>query len=277
MGVLNVTPDSFSDGGLYADENAAVRRGIELARLGADIVDVGGESTRPGAKRVPVDQEQARVIPVIRALAEQGVRVSVDTMNASTALAAATAGAQLINDVSGGLADSAMVDVVIATGLPYVVTHWRGHSTDMDAHATYTDAAREVREELFARVGELIVRGVDSSRLIIDPGLGFAKASAHNWQVLAHLQEFERLGLPVLIGASRKRFVAELLPAGAPVVDRDVPTAMISALAAQAGVWGVRVHDVPSTRLALDVVAAWSAGREPDGGGQAAVSVKVGV
>ncbi len=264
MGVLNVTPDSFSDGGLYADQNDAVRHGIELARQGADIVDVGGESTRPGAHRVPIDEEQARVIPVVRALAERGVRVSVDTMNASTALAAAAAGAQLINDVSGGLADPAMVDAVIATGLPYVVTHWRGHSTEMDAHATYADAAREVREELFARVGELIVRGVDSSRLIVDPGLGFAKASVHNWQVLAHLDEFEQLGLPVLIGASRKRFVADLLPAGAPATDRDAPTAIISALAAQAGVWGVRVHDVPSTRLALDIVEAWAAGRGQD-------------
>ncbi|HEY5221711.1 MAG TPA: dihydropteroate synthase [Microbacteriaceae bacterium] len=273
MGVLNVTPDSFSDGGLYADETAAVRHGIELARQGADIVDVGGESTRPGAQRVPVDVEQARVIPVIEALAGQGIRVSVDTMNASTALAAAAVGAQLINDVSGGLADPAMVDAVIATGLPYVVTHWRGHSTEMDAHATYTDAAREVREELFARVGELIVRGVDASRLIVDPGLGFAKASAHNWQVLAHLQEFEQLGLPVLIGASRKRFVADLLPAGAPVEDRDVPTAMISALAAQAGVWGVRVHDVPNTRLALDIVEAWAGGR--GGSESAAASVKM--
>jgi dihydropteroate synthase len=264
MGVLNVTPDSFSDGGLYENEDAAVRHGVELTRQGADIIDVGGESTRPGAQRVPIEREQERVIPVIRALAEHGIRVSVDTMNAATALAAAQAGAQLINDVSGSLADPGMVDAVIATGLPYVVTHWRGHSTEMDAHANYTHAAREVREELFARVGELVVRGVDPSRLIIDPGLGFAKASAHNWQVLAHLADFEQLGLPVLIGASRKRFVGKLLPAGAPAVSRDVPTAIISALAAQAGVWGVRVHDVAATRLALDVVEAWAAGRSDE-------------
>jgi dihydropteroate synthase len=261
IGVLNVTPDSFSDGGLYADQDAAIQHGTDLAEQGADIVDVGGESTRPGAQRVPADREQERVIPVVRALAERGIRVSIDTMNAETALAAADAGVQLINDVSGGLADEAMTDAVIQSGLPYIVSHWRGHSVHMDDHATYADAAREVRDELFARVGELIVRGVDGSRVIIDPGLGFAKKSEHNWQVLAHLAEFEQLGLPVLIGASRKRFVADLLPAGAPLQERDSVTAIISALAAQAGVWGVRVHDVASTRRALDVVDAWQGGR----------------
>jgi len=154
-----------------------------------------------------------------------------------------------------------MTDAVIASGVLYIVGHWHGHSIEMDDHATYTDTAREVRDELFARVGELIVRGVDASRVIIDPGLGFAKKSEHNWQVLAHLAEFEQLGVPVLIGASRKRFVADLLGPDATIRDRDVPTAVISALAAQAGVWGVRVHDVPSTRLALDVVDAWRAAR----------------
>jgi dihydropteroate synthase len=271
VGVLNVTPDSFSDGGLYEEQEAAVQHGVDLVEQGADIVDVGGESTRPGAQRVPEVQEQQRVIPVVRELADRGIRVSIDTMNASTALAAAEAGAQLINDVSGGLADDAMTDAVIASGLPYIVSHWRGHSTHMDDHATYEDAAREVREELFARVGELIVRGVESSRMIIDPGLGFAKKSVHNWQVLAHLAEFEQLGLPVLVGASRKRFVADVLPPGATLDDRDAVTAIISALAAQAGVWGVRVHDVASTRRALDVVDAWSAGR----GGAWDVSTKM--
>jgi dihydropteroate synthase len=269
MGVLNVTPDSFSDGGLYADVDAAIAHGVLLAEQGADIVDVGGESTRPGAQRVSVEGEQERVIPVIRALAERGIRVSVDTMNAATALEAASAGAHIINDVSGGLADPDMVDAVIQTGLPYVVTHWRGHSTEMDDLAQYTDAAREVRDELFARAGELIVRGVDPSRLIIDPGLGFAKKGQHNWQVLGHLDALLEFGLPVLIGASRKRFVADLVESDSPVEDRDAPTAIISALAAQAGVWGVRVHDVPATRLALDVVDAWAAGRNRTEAGQA--------
>lgn len=265
IGVLNVTPDSFSDGGLYFDPDAAIAHGLLLADQGADIIDVGGESTRPGAQRVSVEGEQERVIPVIRALVERGIRVSIDTMNAATALEAAAAGAHIINDVSGGLADPNMVEAVIATGLPYVVTHWRGHSTEMDDLAQYTDASREVRDELFARVGELVVRGVDPSRLIMDPGLGFAKKSQHNWQVLAHLDEFQKLGLPLLIGASRKRFVADLVDAGSPMEDRDAPTAIISALAAQMGVWGVRVHDVLATRLALDVVDAWASGRGDSG------------
>jgi dihydropteroate synthase len=206
-------------------------------------------------------EEQERVIPVVSALAERGVEVSIDTMNAETALAAAGAGARMINDVSGGLADPAMVEVVIGTGLTYIVQHWRGPSETMDAQAAYTHAAREVRSELFGRVAELAELGVQPGRLIIDPGLGFSKKAEHNWQVLAHLADFRELGLPVLIGASRKRFLGALLPEDAPVTDRDAPTAVISALAAQAGVWGVRVHDVAGTRLALDVAEAWQAGR----------------
>jgi dihydropteroate synthase len=262
MGVLNVTPDSFSDGGRFVETDVAIQHALDLVEQGADLIDVGGESTRPGAVRVGADEEQARAIPVIRGLAERGVEVSIDTMNAETALAAAEAGASMINDVSGGLADPAMVGVVIRTGLTYIVQHWRGQSETMDAQATYTHAAREVRKELFGRVAELAELGVEPGRLIIDPGLGFAKNAEHNWQVLAHLPEFRELGLPVLIGASRKRFLGALLPEGAPVTDRDAPTAVISALAAQAGVWGVRVHDVSSTRLALDVVEAWQAGRD---------------
>lgn len=260
MGVLNVTPDSFSDGGLYVETDAAIRHALELVEQGADMIDVGGESTRPGAVRVGAVEEQRRVLPVIRELADHGIRVSVDTMHAATALAAAKAGAAIINDVSGGLGDPAMVDAVIETGLPFIVSHWRGPSDTMNELAHYTDAAREVRAELFNRVGELVVLGVHPDNVIIDPGLGFAKNGAHNWQVLAHLDSFLTLGVPVLVGASRKRFVGELLPARTPIAARDAPTAIISALAAQVGAWGVRVHDVASTRAALDVVDAWQAG-----------------
>lgn len=260
MGVLNVTPDSFSDGGLYVETDAAIRHALELVEQGADMIDVGGESTRPGAVRVGAVEEQRRVLPVIRELADHGIRVSVDTMHAATALAAAKAGAAIINDVSGGLGDPAMVDAVIETGLPFIVSHWRGPSDTMNELAHYTNAAREVRAELFNRVGELVVLGVHPDNVIIDPGLGFAKNGAHNWQVLAHLDSFLTLGVPVLVGASRKRFVGELLPARTPIAARDAPTAIISALAAQVGAWGVRVHDVASTRAALDVVDAWQAG-----------------
>lgn len=260
MGVLNVTPDSFSDGGLYVETDAAVRHALQLVEQGADIIDVGGESTRPGAVRVGPQEEQRRVLPVIRELAGHGIRVSIDTMHAQTALAAATAGATILNDVSGGLADPAMVEVAIETGLPFIVMHWRGQSDTMNELAVYADAAAEVRTELFNRAAELVVLGVRPEHLIIDPGLGFAKDGEHNWQVLGHLHEFLALGIPLLVGASRKRFVGELLPHGAPVTARDAPTAVISALAAQAGAWGVRVHDVATTRAALDVVDAWQAG-----------------
>ena len=260
MGVLNVTPDSFSDGGQYAQTDAAIRHALELVEQGADIVDVGGESTRPGALPVGVGEEQRRVLPVVRELADRGIRVSVDTMHADTARLVAQAGAAILNDVSGGLADPEMVDVALETGLPFIVMHWRGQSRDMNALATYADAAVQVRDELFARVDDLIARGMPADQMILDPGLGFAKNGAHNWQVLAHLDSFLERGLPVLVGASRKRFLAGLLPPDAPITDRDAPTAVISALAAQAGVWGVRVHNVAATRAALDVVDAWNAG-----------------
>ncbi|WP_029947685.1 dihydropteroate synthase [Leifsonia aquatica] len=262
MGVLNVTPDSFSDGGLWLEPHAAVEHALELVAQGADIIDVGGESTRPGALRVEPEEERARVVPVIAALASNGVTVSVDTLNASTARAAADAGAAIINDVSGGLADAGMPDAVLDTGLQYVVMHWRGRLDSADSLAVYTDTVREVRSELSARITSLLDRGVDPAKLILDPGLGFSKTGEHNWQVLAGLHEIETLGYPVLIGASRKRFLGALLPADAPVADRDAPTAVISALAAQAGAWAVRVHDVVSTRIALDVVRAWQAGRD---------------
>ncbi|MDR6971691.1 dihydropteroate synthase [Leifsonia shinshuensis] len=262
MGVLNVTPDSFSDGGLWLEPDAAIEHGLDLVEQGADLVDVGGESTRPGAVRVDPVEEQKRVVPVIRELASRGVLVSVDTLNASTARAAVEAGAAIINDVSGGLGDAGMPDAVIETGAQYVVMHWRGRLDAADSRAVYRNTVAEVRSELSARVTDLLERGVDPAKLILDPGLGFSKNATHNWQVLAGLHEIETLGYPVLIGASRKRFLAALLPEGAPAEDRDAPTAVISALAAQAGAWAVRVHDVPSTRIALDVVRAWQAGRD---------------
>ncbi|MGA0567311.1 dihydropteroate synthase [Rathayibacter sp. KR2-224] len=257
MGVLNVTPDSFSDGGRWASTDAAIAHGVELAEQGADIVDVGGESTRPGAERVPVPAELGRVLPVVRELAARGIRVSIDTMNSETARAAVDAGAQIVNDVSGGLADAAMGPFVASSGVDYVVMHWRGHSRSMNQLASYTDAAREIREELFRRVDDLQAQGVAHDRIIVDPGLGFAKNADHNWDVLRHLRDFETAGLPVLLGASRKRFLGELMPEGASPQDRDLPSAVIAALAARDGVWGVRVHDVVSTRIALEVVRSW--------------------
>lgn len=261
MGVVNVTPDSFSDGGRWFDADAAVAHAVELAEAGAHILDVGGESTRPGAARVEADEELRRVVPVIRELASRGLRVSVDTMRAATAAAAVEAGAEIINDVSAGLADEAMARIAAETGARYVAMHWRGHSDRMDDLAGYADVAVEVRDELAARVEALVGAGVARDRLILDPGLGFAKRGDQNWELLARLDVLAGLGLPLLVGASRKRFLGALLPDDAPVEERDLPTAVVSALSAQAGVWGVRVHDVHSTRVALDVARAWQSGR----------------
>ena len=253
MGVLNVTPDSFSDGGKFAHLDAAIAHGAELVDAGAQLIDVGGESTRPGAERLPVEEEQRRVLPVIEALVEHGVPVSIDTMNASTALAAAELGVVLINDVSGGLADVNMPRVAAETGLHFVAMHWRGPSKTMNENSVYDNVLKDVRSELKLRVAELIVGGVRPDRIILDPGLGFAKTTEHNWKLLSNLAALETIGFPVLIGASRKRFLGALLPADAPAVARDPATATVSALAAQAGVWGVRVHDVAGTKAALDV------------------------
>jgi dihydropteroate synthase len=257
MGILNVTPDSFSDGGRFDQTDAAIARGLELRDAGAAIVDVGGESTRPGAAKIDPAEEQARIIPVVTALTQQGVTVSVDTMNAGTALAAVRAGAQLVNDVSGGLADEGMARVVAESGVHYVVMHWRGGA---DVAPAFGDVVADVRAELKARVAALVVAGVDPAKIVLDPGLGFGKAPEHNWALLGHFDEIASLGHGILIGASRKRFVGALLPEAAPMEDRDLPTAVISALVARQGAWAVRVHDVPSTRIALEVAAAVTEG-----------------
>lgn len=258
MGVVNVTPDSFSDGGRYFDAPAAIAHGLALVADGADIVDVGGESTRPGAARVDMDEELRRVVPIVRSLVAAGVRVSVDTMRAGTAEAAVSAGAAIVNDVSGGLADAAMAPLVADAGVQYVAMHWRGHSARMDSRAVYDDVAVDVRDELAARVDALIATGITRAQLIVDPGLGFAKVGAQNWELLRRLDVLAGLGLPVLVGASRKRFLGALLPDDAPVEARDLPTAVVSVLAAQAGAWAVRVHDVRATRTALAVLHAWT-------------------
>jgi dihydropteroate synthase len=255
MGVLNVTPDSFSDGGRWASTDSAVRHAIDLRDAGADLVDVGGESTRPGADRVSPQVEQDRVLPVIAELARLGIRTSIDTLNAGTADLAAAAGADIINDVSGGLADPGMAAVVARTGLTYIAMHWRGHARTMDTLADYDDVVSTVVAELTARVAVLEAAGVARSQIVLDPGLGFSKDAEQNWQVFARLDAFAPLGLPVMVGASRKRFLAGVLPAGAAIVDRDLPTAVLSVLAAQAGAWAVRVHDVAGTRTALNVLA----------------------
>jgi dihydropteroate synthase len=261
FGILNVTPDSFSDGGQYSDLGAAIGHGIELFEHGADVVDVGGESTRPGSTRIDVEQEQARVLPVIRGLVAAGVPVSVDTLNADTALAAAVAGASIVNDVSGGLADPFMHRVVAETGLDYIAMHWRAPDAGAGAIDHYDSVVADVTAELGHRIDSLNAAGVDLSRVIIDPGLGFAKTAEHNWRLLAGLGDLESLGCRVLIGASRKRFLGELLSDDATAADRDLPTAVVTALAADAGVWAVRVHDVASTMAALGVWSAWEKGR----------------
>jgi dihydropteroate synthase len=264
MGVLNVTPDSFSDGGRYLDREHAVAHGIAMREAGADLVDVGGESTRPGAGRVAAEIEQERVLPVIRELVAEGVQVSIDTTRASVAEAALEAGASIVNDVSGGRADPAMAKTVAAAEAPWILMHWRGHSDRMGELATYTDVVSEVRAELLAGVDAAVHAGVDPERLVIDPGLGFAKTAEHNWTLLHHLDALLELGFPVLVGASRKRFLGQLLaaPDGSPRKPdgRDIATAVITGIAAHAGAWGVRVHDVGTSLDAVAVAAAWARG-----------------
>ncbi|QKJ18219.1 dihydropteroate synthase [Microbacterium hominis] len=266
MGIVNVTPDSFSDGGLYLDADAAVAHGLALRAQGADILDVGGESTRPGAERVAPALEQDRVVPVVRALTRAGAVVSIDTMNASTALAAVEAGARYVNDVSAGLADDAMLRAVAGTDAEFIAGHWRGPSADMYARADYADVVTEVVRELAERLQAAWTAGIPPHRLIVDPGVGFGKKGEQNWQVLRGLERVAGMGPRVLIGTSRKRFLAEALAGvdASLVVDqrrRDLATAVTSALAVRAGVWAVRVHDVAGTRDALAVAQAWE-GRE---------------
>ncbi|HEX8759597.1 MAG TPA: dihydropteroate synthase [Pseudonocardiaceae bacterium] len=264
MGILNVTPDSFSDGGRYLDHDDAVAHGLALHGQGADLVDVGGESTRPGAQRVDASTEIARVVPVLRDLAAHGVPCSVDTTRAAVAEAALEAGAIMVNDVSGGLADPAMAPTIARSRVPWVLMHWRGHSDRMDKLACYQDVVADVRVELVARVDAAVLAGVDSGALVLDPGLGFAKTAAQNWALLGNLQVLTELGFPVLLGASRKRFLATLLAGadGSPrrADEREIATVAVSALAAAAGVWGVRVHDAAASRDAVAVAAAWQLG-----------------
>jgi len=264
MGVVNVTPDSFSDGGRWFGADAAIKHGLDLVAQGADLVDVGGESTRPGAQRVSETEELRRIGPVVTELVKAGVPVSIDTMRAAVAEFALAAGATLVNDVSGGLADPQMPRLVAAAGVSYVLVHWRGHSRDMYSRAAYDDVVSEVRDELTRRVDAVVTAGADPGRIVIDPGLGFGKRPEHNWPLLTHLADFSRLGgrtFPVLVGASRKRFLGLLLagPDGTPrpFDGADAATVAISALAATAGAWCVRVHQVPANADAVRVAAAW--------------------
>jgi dihydropteroate synthase len=264
MGVVNVTPDSFSDGGRWFGADVAIRHGLDLVAQGADIVDVGGESTRPGAQRVSEEEELRRVGPVVTGLVRAGVPVSIDTMRAPVAEFALDAGVQLVNDVSGGLADPQLPRLVAAAGVGYVVVHWRGPSQDMYARAVYADVVSEVRDELTRRIESVVAAGVDPGRIVVDPGLGFGKRPEHNWPLLASLADIARLAgrtFPVLVGASRKGFLGGLLagPDGTPrpFDGRDEATVAISALAAAAGAWCVRVHQVPGNADAVRVAAAW--------------------
>jgi dihydropteroate synthase len=264
MGVLNVTPDSFSDGGRYTDVDAAIAHGLAMRADGADLVDVGGESTRPGADRVAAPEEITRVLPVIRELAAAGVPISIDTTRAAVAEAALAAGATMVNDVSGGLGDRAMARLVAEAGCPWILMHWRGHSRDMNRLAVYSDVVAEVREELLDRVAAAEAAGVAPERIIVDPGLGFAKTAEHNWTLTRHLDVLVGLGYPVLFAASRKSYLGRLLagPDGhpRPVGDREAATLATSVLAFAAGVWGVRVHDVRATS---DARAVWRASGGP--------------
>ncbi|MGI5212959.1 dihydropteroate synthase [Plantactinospora sp. CA-290183] len=264
MGVLNVTPDSFSDGGRYADLDAAVRHGVRMHDEGAHLIDVGGESTRPGADRVDAETEARRVLPVIRELAARGVPMSIDTYRAGVAAAALAAGATVVNDVSGGLADPDMATVVAEAGCPWILMHWRGHAKRMQELARYSDVVADVRAELAQRVADALAAGVAADRVVVDPGLGFAKRAADNWQLTARLSELISLGYPLLFAASRKSYLGALLarPDGAPrpPAERTAATVATSVLAVAAGAWGVRVHDVRQT---VDALAVWRASGSP--------------
>ena len=266
MGVLNVTPDSFSDGGQHFEFDFALIHAREMMAQGADIIDVGGESTRPGADRIAPEEEERRVLSVIETLVADGATVSIDTMNASTARAAIAAGAKIINDVSGGLADPEMFRVAAESGATLIISHWRGFSDIMDTQNSYNDVARDVTAELQVRVDAALAAGVSRDKLVIDPGLGFAKDLKQNWQLVARLDALESLGLPILVGASRKRFIAGVIEPDAPAEAdnnrRDVATAVLTALLLQRKMWGVRVHNVQLTRDTIRVVAALREGEQ---------------
>lgn len=269
MGVLNITPDSFSDGGVFFEPQSAVARGLELVAQGADIVDIGGESLRPGATRISAEEEQQRILDTVRQLVARGVTVSVDTLNAATALAAIEAGASIINDVSGGVEDSEMYRAVAKARTPqgqparYIMGHWRGVPDTDHARSDYEDVVKSVRTAFSEHIAAAQAAGLTDAQIVVDPGLGFDKTSAQGWRLLARLDEFSTLGFPVMIGVSRKRMLGQLLDELDLPSDpnsRDLPTAVTSALAAAAGVWAVRVHDVPSTRVALAVQQSWAEG-----------------
>ncbi len=239
MGILNVTPDSFADGGRHNNLDAAVKRGLEMLSEGVDIVDIGGESTKPEVERVSEVEELARVIPVITELAKHGARMSIDTMRASTARAAIAAGAAIINDVSGGLADPEMMPTAGALGVPYIAMHWRGHSKDMNSRAVYDDVVKDVISELQERISAALDAGISKDHLIIDPGIGFAKDAHHNWEIIDSIEDFVAMGYPVLIGASRKRFLGGDNPDS-----REAATIELTKRLSTSGIWGVRVHSV---------------------------------
>lgn len=276
MGVINITPDSFSDGGQFLDSGEAINHALELVREGANIIDLGGESTRPGALRVKLEEEQARVLPVIEALMQNaefkasGAIISIDTMNAQTAALAVAAGAEIVNDVSGGLADEQMFAELKNLKCKFIVSHWRGFSKTMDSLNNYTSVAKDVAEELIERVAKAEAAGISRDRLIIDPGLGFAKDIAQNWHLVARLDELEKLELPILVGASRKRFLAGALEpqdaAGVSNQRRDLATAVLTALLLQRKLWGVRVHNVATTLDAIKVVEALAFANEESNG-----------
>lgn len=261
MGVLNITPDSFSDGGQFLAPEAALKQARLLVEQGAEIIDVGGESTRPGAMRVSLAGEQDRVLPIVSQISKElDVLISIDTMNSSTAKLAVEHGANIVNDVSGGLADPEIFGAISKLNCSYILGHWRGHSDVMDGLVTYSDVAREVVGELAEQVSMAVADGISRERIIVDPGLGFAKDMKQNWDLVARLNELEQLGLPILVGASRKRFLASVLNAADPGSvsnpRRDVATAVLTALLLQRKLWGVRVHNVEATSDAIKVVAA---------------------
>jgi dihydropteroate synthase len=276
MGVINITPDSFSDGGQFLETKEAVKHALELVAQGANIIDLGGESTRPGALRVKLEDEQARVLPVIKELSanvefkSSGATISIDTMNAQTAALAVAAGASIVNDVSGGLADEQMFAALKELDCKFIISHWRGFSETMDSMNNYTSVAIDVAKELEERVAKAEAAGISKDRLIIDPGLGFAKDIAQNWHLVARLDELEKLGLPILVGASRKRFLAGALEpedaAGVSNQRRDLATAVLTALLLQRKLWGVRVHNVSTTLDAIKVVEALAFANEESNG-----------